>query len=290
MTIIKECIDSFLTTKKKYYFEVIKIDIKAYLSFIDNNYDKEFLFFLENKLFDNSINFDEIKDALLFSSQLRYKRFIPLLEVIINKMDNIINICKLDNSSINIDNYIKRGSTDNLIKIKELISTIIEKEKQVSFKFIKFNVNIWIPYTQTNKIEDLYEIRKIIWICKTIEHEVDEDNIGLGDKIHNLGLELIKNNKLKGDKLTEFLGLEHAFYTENKIKYLEDENNKLKNKINDINNQISNIKSDIRGIKSDVNSLFTSKEIIIGKIEKVEDKINDINKEIYYIKFPPNQY
>ena len=42
-------------------------------------------------------------------------------------MDNIINICKLSNSYIHIDNYIKRDLTDNIIKIKELISTIIEK-------------------------------------------------------------------------------------------------------------------------------------------------------------------
>ena len=75
LSIIKECFDLFLTTKKKKNFEAIKIDIQIYIYiyFIFNNYNKDFLYFLENKLFDSIINFEDLEDALLFSSQLRFK-------------------------------------------------------------------------------------------------------------------------------------------------------------------------------------------------------------------------
>ena len=89
----------------------------------------------------------------------------------------------------------------------------------------------------------------------------------MGEKIHNLGLELIKNGKLKGDKLAEFLGEDQAFYIDKKIKNLENENEYLKKQINNINAQINNIKKDFGDLKSDVKSLFTTKEILINKIE-----------------------
>ena len=284
LSIIKECFDFFLTMKKKYNFEAIRIDIKTYIYFITNNYNKDFLYFLENKLFDSIIIFEDIKDALLFSSQLRFKKLIPLLEIIIFRIDTIINICKKCNRYIDIEKYIKTDITDDLTKIKELILSIVQKEKKELYKFIKFNINIWLPYTVTKKLEDLFAIRKIISINKEIENEIDEDIIGLGEKIHNLGMELIRNNELKGDKLTEFLGEDQAFYTDKKIKNLEKENDNLKMQINNINVQINNIKKDFSDLKSDVKSLFITKEILINKIETIEDNIKDLRKDIYFLQ------
>ena len=289
LSIIKECFDLFLTTKKKKNFEAIKIDIQIYIYFIFNNYNKDFLYFLENKLFDSIINFEDLEDALLFSSQLRFKNLIPLLEIIVNRIDDILNICKKCNRYIDIEKYITKSITDDLIKIKELILTIVQKEKNEFYKFIKFNINIWIPFTETKKLEELLAIRKIISICKSIENEIDEDIIGLGEKIHNLGLELIKNGKLKGDKLAEFLGEDQAFYIDKKIKNLENENEYLKMQINNINAQINNIKKDFGDLKSDVKSLFTTKEILINKIESIEDNIKDLRKDIYFLQHPLNQ-
>ena len=111
----------------------------------------------------------------------------------------------------------------------------------------------------------------------------------MGEKIHNLGLELIKNGILKGDKLAEFLGEDQAFYIDKKIKNLENENEYLKMQINNINAQINNIKKDFGDLKSDVKSLFTTKEILINKIESIEDNIKDLRKDIYFLQHPLNQ-
>ena len=199
-------------------------------------------------------------------------------------MHGICCICKKCNRYIDIEKYIKTDITDDLTKIKELILSIVQKEKKEVYKFIKFNINIWIPYTVTKKLEDLFAIRKIISICKEIENEIDEDIIELGEKIHNLGMELIRNGELKGDKLTEFLGEDQAFYTDKKIKNLEKENDNLKMQINNINVQINNIKKDFSDLKSDVKSLFTTKEILINKIETIEDNIKDLRKDIYFLQ------
>ena len=55
---IKECLDLIFTNKKKYNYEPIEIKKSTYLYFISNNYNKEFLDFIENKLFDYFLSFD----------------------------------------------------------------------------------------------------------------------------------------------------------------------------------------------------------------------------------------
>lgn len=284
LSIIKDCLDLILTMKKKYIYEPIKIDIITYIYFIYNNYDKEFLYFLEEKLFDFFIIFEDLENALLFSSQLKGKQFILLSEIIKNNIEKIINICKKSNKYIDIERYIEKNKNGDLMKIKELIIFIVQKEKDICYKFIKFNINIWIPYTKTNNLEELLTLRKIIFICKEIEYELDEDNIRLGDIIHNLGLELIKIGELKGDKLTEFLAQDTAFYTDKKIKNLENENNQVKMKINDIYNQIGNIKYDLGNIKSDVKSLFISNQNLINKIDSMEYNISNLKNDVFSLK------
>ena len=278
---IQNCLNLIITKKKENNYEPVKIDISSYIYFIYNKYNQEFLHFMENNLLDNIIKFEDIEDALLFSSQLRYKQFIPLLEIIINRIESISKICEKSHDYINIRKYIEKSEDDDLLKIKELILFIIQKEK-VTNKFIKFNVNIWSPYINTNDLDKLKTIRKIIWNCKEIESEIDEDEIGLGKIIHNLGLELIRIGKLKGEKLTEFLGEDEAFYTDKKIKYLESENNQLKNKINDLDNEVGDIKYKMGKLKSEVESLSISNERLNEKVNILESDINNLKNKIYF--------
>ena len=172
----------------------------------------------------------------------------------------------------------------------ELIQYIIQFEKNSSKKFIKFNINIWEDYTHTKNIDDLFIIRKIIFLCSEIEPQLNENSIDLGEKIHNLGLELIRKGQLKGEKLNQFLGENEIFYTDNKIKKLEKENDKMKDKIENMEQKVSNIQYDVSKLKTEVNSLSNSNEKILGKINSIESNIRKIKDDIYELKHPPVEH
>ena len=198
-------------------------------------------------------------------------------------------MCKIYKQILNVEVFIEPNSADDLNKIKELLSFIIEKEKKENYHFIKFNLNIWKAYTKTKNLDDLLILRNIIWICKEVDNTIDENLINLGDAIHNLGLELIAIGKLKGNKLTEFLA-QDIVYTDNKIKNLEMENNRLKVEISNIDNKVSNIKKDVIDLKSDVKSLSTTSNNIIDKMESMETRINNIRGDVFMLKRQTNQY
>ncbi len=218
-----------------------------------------------------------MEETLLYSSQLRKKKLKALLEIIKDKIGRIIYICKNNNKYIDIEKYIQKSDNDFLMKIKELISFIIQTEKTGSYKFIKFSINIWKPFIKTNILEDLLTIRKIIGICKEIEPELNEDTIGLGDIIHNLGLKLIRIGVLKGEQLIEFIGQDEVFYTDKKIKNLEKENNQLKMTINNINNKVNNIENQIEDIKDklETGADYISKTVDIKEIISIAGSFVD---------------
>ena len=119
-------------------------------------------------------------------------------------------------------------------------------------------------------------------------NDIDEENIQLGDKIHNLGLELIRQGKLKGDKLTEFLGGDVAFYTDKKIKNLENENNQLKLKLNNIEGQVNNIRNDLGNLTVDVKTLSKSHNRLTDKVNYLEKNINNIKKDVNSLEIQVN--
>ena len=287
---IKECLDFILTNKKKYEYETIQIGIDTYLYFIKNHYEQEFLYYLENKLFEYFLKYEDLENAISFSSQLRRRQFIPLLEYIKKNIEKISEICLKFNEKINIEKYVQKFPSDELTKIMELIQYIIQFEKNSSKKFIKFNINIWEDYTHTKNIDDLFIIRKIIFLCSEIEPQLNENSIDLGEKIHNLGLELIRKGQLKGEKLNQFLGENEIFYTDNKIKKLEKENDKMKDKIENMEQKVSNIQYDVSKLKTEVNSLSNSNEKILGKINSIESNIRKIKDDIYELKHPPVEH
>ena len=284
---IKECLDLIFTNKKKYNYEPIEIKKSTYLYFISNNYNMEFLDFIENKLFDYFLSFDDLENALCFSSQLRNRQFIPLLNHIKKNIDKIINICLVSHNYIDIQNYINERESDDLSKIKELIEYIINSEKSSSKKLISFNIKIWLQYTQRKNLDDLFTLRKIIFLCKEIEPEIDENMIDLGEKIHNLGLELIRKGILKGEKLNEFFAQNEIFYTDYKLKNLEYENSQLKNKINNMEYKVNKLQNDFGDLKSEVNSLSESNGKILSRINDIESNIRNIKNDVNYLKRPP---
>ena len=233
------------------------------------------------------MSFDDLEKALSFSSHLQNRQFIPLLKNIKKNIDKIINICSVSHKYIDIQTYINERESDDLSQIKQLIEYIIKSEKSSSRKFITFNIKIWLQYTQTQNLDNLFTLRQIIFLCKEIEPELDENMIDLGEKIHNLGLELIRKGILKGEKLNEFFGQNEIFYTDHKIKNLEYENNQLKNKINNIEYKVNKLQNDFGNLKLDVDSLSKLNETILNRIFEMESKIKNIKNDVNYLKRPP---
>ena len=278
---IKEYLEFILSHKKEKNFETISFDVSIIKFFIEDKYPLVFLKFLETKLFQSSINYKDISDSLIFSSNLNEKQIIHILDIIINNFDNINYICKKENTFINLEKYISKSRNDELSKIKELISIIINKEKSYMYNSIKFDIKIWIPYLEGDDLDNLKMIKKIIIICKEVDNSLDEENINLGVKIHNIGFDLIKKGKLNGEKLILFLGEDEAFYLEKKNKKLENENDLLKQKNIDLNDKVGNLLKENKILKNKVNILESNIENLY---KKMNNKIEELNGENVNLK------
>ena len=278
---IKEYLEFILSHKKEKNFETISFDVSIIKFFIEDKYPLVFLKFLETKLFQSSINYKDISDSLIFSSNLNEKQTTPILDIIINNFDNINYICKKENTFINLEKYISKSRNDELSKIKELISIIINKEKSYMYNSIKFDIKIWIPYLEGDDLDNLKLIKKIIIICKEVDNSLDEENINLGVKIHNIGFDLIKKGKLNGEKLILFLGEDEAFYLEKKNKKLENENDLLKQKNIDLNDKVGNLLKENKILKNKVNILESNIENLD---KKMNNKIEELNGENVNLK------
>ena len=274
--ILKEYLSFILSKKKENNFESINFDINIFNYYIENKYPSEFLLFLEKILYENSVCFKDINDSLLFSSYLNDKGIIPILELIINNFDNIIKICKNENKNIILAKYISSKLSDDLFKIKEYITIIVDKEKLNLCHCIKFDEKIWIPYLKLEDLDNLKFIKKIINKCKEIDNTIDEDFINLGQKIHDIGFDLIKKGQLNGEKLILFLGEDEAFYSEKRNKYLENENNLLKEKNSELNGKVNNLIEDNKNLKNKLKELESNMENLSNKMSK---KIKELNKE-----------
>ena len=284
---IQEYLDFIFNKKKENNFEAIYFDINIFLYFIKQNSEFEFLSFIESKLFEVLITFEDIEDALIYSSTFKNKHFIPILKIIIKNIYKIKQICIKENKYIFFDNkYTKKSKDDNLITIKEFINTIVTKEKEAKYyTFIKFEIKIWEPYIENINLdlETLKLIKKIILICKEVDDDIDPESIGINTKIHEIGFQLIKNGELMGEKLINFLGEDEAYYNDERIKILNKENNNLKNEIRYLNNRIyrlsdenDNLKSKINSLKSDLSDL---KYDMSKDIEILKKEINNLKSE-----------
>ena len=69
--------------KKNDNLEIIYFDVNIWEFYIENKYPMVFLTFIENKLYESSINYNDLNNALLFSKKLNNWKIIPLLKIII---------------------------------------------------------------------------------------------------------------------------------------------------------------------------------------------------------------
>ena len=281
---IKEYLTFICDEKTKDQYESINFNINIWKFYVLNKCNYEFLSFIEGKLYDSSLNSRDILDSFDYSCNFRNKSFIPMLEIILYNIEKIIHIFKIEMKNIFIESYIiQQPQEDDLEKIYELIKEIIEKEKENSYCFIKFNVNLWSPYSQTDKLDTLKFIRKIIFECKTMEPELNEDIIQLGKKIHDVGFSEIQRGILEGEKLLQFLGEDEAFYVNKQINECTQKNLILQNQVNaQAMNAALNNRLGI--LEAQVMQLTDQTSAINGKLYNLEGEKNRLDVKIEGVK------
>ena len=278
---IKETFCFIISQKLKDQYEIINFNVKIWKFYVINNYQRDFLDFLEIKLYESAINSKDIYDSIEYSSNLRNKSFILMLEVILQNFDRIIYILKTKSKNINIEKYInQKPGTDDLFKIYELIKEIIEKEKLESYCLLKFNETIWSPYTQCQNIDILKLIRKIILECKIMDSNLNEDNILLSKKIHDIGFNEIKSGTLIDKKLLEFLGEEEAFYVEKQINGCQNQINHNAYEIHELKKENDSLKNKLSMLEQKLANLYSENERLKGRISSNERQISSLKSSL----------
>ena len=298
ITGIKDNLDYITDRKLKINYEVLFFKIEIWLFYITNQFNKEFLLYLEEKLFEGSLYFEDIKDCLTFSSNFRNKDFAAVLDIIIKHFDKITTFFMNRKVFIDISHYfVARPNTDNLEELYKLISTIISYEKMKNYRTIDFKIGIWEPYSNLQNLSSLRLIRKIIIELQLMDTSLSESDIDLPKKIHDCGLLYIRTGKLAGDQLLSFLGFEEAFYVDGKINsiietlklqqkqlddhlrtinFLVDENNQLKGRVNVLENDVSFLKRENLNLTSRVGTLESRVSSLRSDVNSLESQVSSL--------------
>ena len=165
-----------------------------FIFFIERNNNSSFISFLKNKLIEIAIFSENLNEYLLFSSKKAKKEILLSFQLVINNCEAFNSICKKENTFISIDNYIEPNIKDDLMKLKDLVSIIVEKQKSVEYNSIKIGIKLFELYSNSEDYEHLKFVQSIINIIKKID-VMDEKSIGLMSKIHNIGINMIREEK-----------------------------------------------------------------------------------------------
>ena len=265
---------------------------------IINKFNHEFLLYLEKKLFESALYYDDILDCITFGSTLRDRVFAPVLELIINNFEKIHMFVKNKKTSVEFKKYFTPDiDTDNLEQIYDLLRVLIEKEIAKGYKTVNLSIYIWEPYSNIQNLNILRLLRKIILECYKMDTTLTEMDIDLARKIHDVGFIYIRQGKLLGDKLLEFLGVEEAFYVEGQInsiiatnkhqqqqldahlktiKYLSEENVALKTRVTGCEAEISYLKSENAHLSSRVSSLEGDVSSLWSRVKGLESDVSSL--------------
>ena len=274
---IKEYYNFIVSRKLSDRYEAIFFSPNIWNFYVFNHYKPEFLNYLESKLFEQSIYAKDIIDCVDYSSNYRGKIFNSLLEIILFHFDRIQFILKNEQKMIEIQKYIiQQPQSDDLDKIAELIKKILEKERINQFCCIKFNENIWVPYTQCDNVEILKKIRRIISECKTVDPTLSEDTILLSKRIHDFGFSEIQRGTLKENKLLEFLGEEEAFYVDRQIQRCINQMNNNANEIVALKKENNSLKTQLAIVDAKAIGLTEENALLIKRVNELQNEVNKL--------------
>ena len=297
--LIQKNLDYIIARKMKRQYETFYFKIDIWLFYINNDFNNEFLNYLESKLFEGILYHSDVLDFLRYCSELRNRDIVPVLEMIIKYYKKIYIFTKKEKTEVDFSKYFDaKINTDNIEQIYKLICQIIEEERLSNYNTIKFKTSIWEPYSNVKNLIVLRYIRKIIIQCYIMDITVNEAQIDLGRKIHDVGFLYIRQGKLTGDKLLEFLGFEEAFYVEGQIddiietnkdqqrqldehlkniKYLYDENNKMKARVSNCENNISRLWEENNRLVNRVNGLSSDVSSLRSRVSSLERDVNSLS-------------
>ena len=293
---IKQNLNYIIARKMKANYETLYFKIDIWLFYINNGFNNEFLLYLEKKLFEGALYYDDILDCLTYASTLRNKTFATVLEMIINNFEKIHIFIKNKKVSIDFSHYfVHKLNSDNIEQIYKLICIIIEKERIKNYKTVNFKISIWEPYSNIKDLNVLRYIRKIILQCYIMDKSLTERDIDLARKIHDVGFLYIRQGKLVGDKLLEFLGVEEAFYVEGQINdiietnkyqqkqldehllsinYLKEENIALKRRVSSCESDVSDLRSENNRLKNRVSGLEDDVSTLYSRVRSLESSVS----------------
>ena len=184
------------------------------------------------KLIEKSKNFDQALISILYLG----KDTVNVLYVINEKKDvftKLLNELEENEEKeeeergeekikmIEFENYILIKPEDDLKKIKELISQIIEYELKES-KIIKFSNTTFDQYIEFNinsNIENLKYINDIILSIKKTDKKY-QTNYKIEFLIHDTTLSLIENKKMKNMEILDFISKDN-FYSDKQYRKMK---------------------------------------------------------------------
>ena len=262
---IKEKFEFIIDNKIKSNFQTLYFKIDLWLYYIVNDFNEEFQLFLEDKLFKGALCYEDICDCLTYGSAQKKRKFSSFIKLIIQNFKKIDSLVKPKKTSIEITKYIDiKEKEDDIQEIFNFIGELIRLEKIKGYKTINFPIKIWEPYTMSQDLDYLRTIRKIIFILSEIDKTLNENDLNLIEKIHNVGFIYIKNGKLIGDRLLEFIGKEEAIYIQKRVNNIFYSNTNRQKELNEHFVKIS--------------KLLEKKRKVIKKIIEYENTINQLKK------------
>ena len=292
---IQEFFNIIFTNKKQLQYQSISFSIDILYFFIDRNYNSSFISFLENKLLETCISSKDLKEYLLFSSKNRNKDIILTLQLVINNFEIFNSICKIERNFISINDYIQPKGNDDLMKLKDLISILVEKQKSAQYNSIKINVKLFELYSNSNEYDHLKFVQSIINIIKKID-VIDEESIGLKSKIHKVGIKMIREGKMNDEKLLLFLKEDEILFNEKRIcdlisttSYLNQENNLRKDQCMLLERENNERKRQIEQLKTEVNSLKNENKSLENKIYSLQSDYRSLESKINSLSFQINK-
>ena len=259
-------LDYIIARKIKSKFETINFKIDLWFFYINNNFNQDFQLYIEKKLFEGAFYYEDIMDCINYGISQRHKNFSLVLKLFIDNFEKINDFIQKKNEYLEITRYVEfKEAQDNLDEIYRLISELINLEKIKGYKTFNFPIQIWEPYSRRKDLDYLRLIRKIIIKLSEMDNTLNENDLQLIQKIHDTGLMYIKDRKLSGNNLLEFLGYEEMFYNQAQFNFFTTMNLILK--------------AEIAKNLEEINLLKEQNENLVSRLEHCENKIDDLKKE-----------
>ena len=292
--------DYIIDRKIKSNFETIHFKIDLWLFYINNNFNQEFQLFIEKKLFEGAFYYEDIIDCINYGTYQKHKKFSLVLNLFINNFEKINYFIQTKGECIEITRYVDfKESEDNMEQIFALITELINLEKTKGYKTFNFPILIWEPYSSTIDLDCLRLIRRIITKLSEMDKTLNENDISLAQKIHDVGLMYIRDRKIEGNSLLEFLGYEETIYNQNQFNQLINMNQVLRGEINNnlqeinllkqknanLENKLISYEKKINDLKSQNANLQSRINGFESKIKSLSDGLRDCRSDIHSLKY-----